>query len=161
MAKRATISDVAREAGVAKSSVPAVPSNREGVGNAARAWIPEVCERPNYRPSGPTRHRIARAAGIHVAAGMGRMQRTYGLLLAVGLLVTSGAEAIAAQARDDRHTLWYLSPAQLWVEALPVGNGRLRRATLTSERGEPVLVRYGDRVREYATRPGQRPVIRP
>jgi alpha-L-fucosidase 2 len=40
-------------------------------------------------------------------------------------------------------------------------NGRLEQATLVSERDEPVRVRYGDRVREYSTRPGERIVIRP
>jgi alpha-L-fucosidase 2 len=40
-------------------------------------------------------------------------------------------------------------------------DGRLEQATLVSERGEPVRVRYGDRVQEYSTRPGERIVIRP
>ena len=31
----------------------------------------------------------------------------------------------AAQTGGDRYRLWYATPAQLWVEALPVGNGRL------------------------------------
>lgn len=40
-------------------------------------------------------------------------------------------------------------------------DGRLEQATLISERGEPVRVRYGDRVREYRTQPGERIVVRP
>jgi alpha-L-fucosidase 2 len=40
-------------------------------------------------------------------------------------------------------------------------DGRLQQATLLSERGEPVRVRYGDRVREYRPRAGERIVIRP
>jgi alpha-L-fucosidase 2 len=40
-------------------------------------------------------------------------------------------------------------------------NGRLRQATLVSHQGNPVRVRYGERVREYQTRPGQRIVFRP
>lgn len=40
-------------------------------------------------------------------------------------------------------------------------DGRLERATLVSERGEPVSVRYGDRVREYRPRPGEQIVIEP
>src|ERR1041384_1257976 len=42
-------------------------------------------------------------------------------LLWAALLVTG-----AAWAQDSRTlTLWYRQPASLWVEALPVGNGRL------------------------------------
>jgi alpha-L-fucosidase 2 len=40
-------------------------------------------------------------------------------------------------------------------------DGRLQQATLLSERGEPVRVRYGDRVREYRPRAGERLVVRP
>src|SRR3954471_24304600 len=37
-------------------------------------------------------------------------------------LLTALAAALSAQSRL---TLWYRQPAKLWVEALPVGNGRL------------------------------------
>ena len=30
-----------------------------------------------------------------------------------------------SQQTDDTLTLWYDKPAELWVEALPIGNGRL------------------------------------
>ncbi|MBW3629247.1 MAG: glycoside hydrolase family 95 protein, partial [Gemmatimonadetes bacterium] len=40
-------------------------------------------------------------------------------------------------------------------------NGRLAQATLVSERGGAVRVRYADLVREYRTRPGERIVVRP
>jgi alpha-L-fucosidase 2 len=40
-------------------------------------------------------------------------------------------------------------------------DGRLEQATLLSERGEPVRVRYADRVREYRPASGERIVIRP
>jgi alpha-L-fucosidase 2 len=40
-------------------------------------------------------------------------------------------------------------------------DGRLEQAILLSERGEPVRVRHGDRVREYRPRSGERIVIRP
>jgi alpha-L-fucosidase 2 len=39
------------------------------------------------------------------------------------LLVLFGVEAMAVQ--PNRHLLWYDQPARLWVEALPLGNGRL------------------------------------
>jgi alpha-L-fucosidase 2 len=40
-------------------------------------------------------------------------------------------------------------------------DGRLLEALLTSERGEPVRIRFGDEVREYQTQPGERLSIRP
>lgn len=40
-------------------------------------------------------------------------------------------------------------------------SGKLVRAELFSRNGESVRVRYGDRVREYATKPGERIVFRP
>ena len=40
-------------------------------------------------------------------------------------------------------------------------NGRLVEATLVSERGAPVRVRYGDEVREYPPAAGERIVVRP
>jgi alpha-L-fucosidase 2 len=40
-------------------------------------------------------------------------------------------------------------------------DGRLTRATLVSERGEPVRVRHANGVREYRPRPGQRIVLEP
>jgi alpha-L-fucosidase 2 len=50
-----------------------------------------------------------------------------------GALATAGAAALAAltsgradaQATPDGLTLWYDRPADEWIEALPVGNGRL------------------------------------
>ena len=50
-----------------------------------------------------------------------------------GALATAGAAALAAltsgranaQASPDGLTLWYERPADEWIEALPVGNGRL------------------------------------
>jgi LacI family transcriptional regulator len=49
---RATINDVAREAGVSKSSVSAVMNGRPGVSPPTRARVLEVMSRLNYRPSG-------------------------------------------------------------------------------------------------------------
>lgn len=43
------------------------------------------------------------------------------LVLVVSLLASSAA----AQVRDPALTLWYDQPARQWVEALPIGNGRL------------------------------------
>jgi alpha-L-fucosidase 2 len=41
------------------------------------------------------------------------------------------------------------------------GQGRLVQATLLSRLGNPVRVRYGDVVREYRPKPGERIVVRP
>ena len=43
-----------------------------------------------------------------------------GLMCALVLAVSAGADAA-----PDNLTLWYEQPAAQWVEALPVGNGRL------------------------------------
>lgn len=43
-------------------------------------------------------------------------------LAVLALLASFSGPAAAAQ---DALTLWYKQPAKLWVEALPVGNGRL------------------------------------
>jgi alpha-L-fucosidase 2 len=34
-------------------------------------------------------------------------------------------ESMPAQSPASPLTLWYLSPAQMWEDALPVGNGRI------------------------------------
>src|SRR5678815_3716991 len=41
-----------------------------------------------------------------------------------GVLALCALAAASAQAQDAL-SLWYRKPAQLWVEALPVGNGRM------------------------------------
>jgi alpha-L-fucosidase 2 len=47
------------------------------------------------------------------------------ILLVIVLMVgLSGARALAATAADGL-VLWYTKPAEKWVEALPIGNGRL------------------------------------
>ena len=48
-------------------------------------------------------------------------------LLAIGLWLTvlSAAAQDAAAQDDNIHRLWYDTPAKIWLEALPVGNGRL------------------------------------
>src|ERR1700740_1422513 len=43
--------------------------------------------------------------------------------LAAGLALPATGAARVEPARPDR--LWYRQPAQKWVEALPVGNGRI------------------------------------
>ncbi|HEX6071087.1 MAG TPA: glycoside hydrolase family 95 protein, partial [Longimicrobiaceae bacterium] len=45
--------------------------------------------------------------------------------LSAVLLLLSGADAGEAQQRGDDLILWYPTQARAWVEALPVGNGRL------------------------------------
>ncbi|WP_442679671.1 glycoside hydrolase family 95 protein [Sphingomonas sp. ASY06-1R] len=46
-----------------------------------------------------------------------------GSVAVAGLACSSGA--IGQSNRDHPHRLWYRQPADAWVEALPVGNGRL------------------------------------
>ncbi|GAA4986652.1 alpha-L-fucosidase 2 [Nonomuraea thailandensis] len=51
-----------------------------------------------------------------------------GLGAAAGSLIVSGADALPAWADDEQAaplTLWYTRPAEVWLEALPVGCGRL------------------------------------
>lgn len=47
--------------------------------------------------------------------------------MAIGSLPLTGARAAAASRKREAHalTLWYRQPAKKWVEALPVGNGRI------------------------------------
>ncbi|MCP4641485.1 MAG: glycoside hydrolase family 95 protein, partial [bacterium] len=40
-------------------------------------------------------------------------------LVMTGCLTANGADAV------PRNTLWYASPADAWIEAMPIGNGRL------------------------------------
>ena len=51
------------------------------------------------------------------------MIRRISLVLASFLVLA--ASGGAAQAPDPAHVLWYDAPARQWVEALPLGNGRL------------------------------------
>ncbi|GAC1515881.1 MAG: glycoside hydrolase family 95 protein [Gemmatimonadaceae bacterium] len=43
----------------------------------------------------------------------------------LAMVVAVGARSGSGQQADRRLTLWYSTPARQWVEALPVGNGRL------------------------------------
>jgi DNA-binding LacI/PurR family transcriptional regulator len=70
MAERATIDDVAREAGVSKASVSAVLNEKPGVSASTRAHVLDVMARLNYRPSalasGRRASRGGRALGLVV-----------------------------------------------------------------------------------------------
>src|SRR5688572_7477379 len=44
--------------------------------------------------------------------------------VAAGALSRTNA-AVAAPGKNDQLTLWYAQPARQWVEALPIGNGRI------------------------------------
>ena len=59
--------------------------------------------------SGPMRNRISRARFNALLAG----------------LATARFTSDAAGPPDEPLSLWYRKPAAQWVEALPVGNGRL------------------------------------
>jgi alpha-L-fucosidase 2 len=57
-----------------------------------------------------------------------------GTAAAAGLSLAPGLRAEAAAPDDDR--LWYLQPAARWVEALPVGNGRIGAMVFGGVSGE-------------------------
>lgn len=60
MSKRPTIDDVARLAGVSKSTVSAVINGGGAISEATRARVAGVIEQLNYRPSSRARHRKTR-----------------------------------------------------------------------------------------------------
>ncbi len=47
------------------------------------------------------------------------------LPLLAGLLTFSGLSRVSAAEAPGPLTLWYTKPAQVWTEALPIGNGRI------------------------------------
>jgi alpha-L-fucosidase 2 len=47
------------------------------------------------------------------------MKRTLGILILLGIIIKGSSQ------NDSLLRLWYEQPAKVWVEALPVGNGRL------------------------------------
>jgi alpha-L-fucosidase 2 len=53
------------------------------------------------------------------------MRRQVSVLLAVALTATLAPAGLGAQTSRSWLTLWYERPATEWLEALPVGNGRL------------------------------------
>src|SRR4051812_20122276 len=53
------------------------------------------------------------------------MKGVSGTLLAGGLALAMTAATGATARAESPPTLWYPRPAQKWVEALPIGNGRL------------------------------------
>jgi len=59
------------------------------------------------RPKGPSRRSVLYGAGAGLAAGL------------------CGSPSLAADGAPGEDLIWYASPAEAWVEALPVGNGRL------------------------------------
>ncbi|MDB4905452.1 MAG: regulatory protein LacI [Gemmatimonadetes bacterium] len=67
--ERATITDVAREAGVSKASVSAVMNEKPGVSEQTRAHVLAVMSRLNYRPARPA------------ARGGTRARRSLGLVI--------------------------------------------------------------------------------
>jgi alpha-L-fucosidase 2 len=70
----------------------------------------------------PTRREVLKA-GIATAASLG-----LGPVFAAAGAGEGGAAGVGAAAQDEQRsdlTLWYRQPASRWVEALPVGNGRL------------------------------------
>jgi alpha-L-fucosidase 2 len=48
-----------------------------------------------------------------------------GLLAGAAALVPAAGARATTRTRTSDHTLWYRAPAEQWVEALPVGNGRI------------------------------------
>jgi alpha-L-fucosidase 2 len=53
-------------------------------------------------------------------------------IIAVGIALLAGRQAFASPAT----TLWYQSPARVWTEALPVGNGRIGAMVFGDTRSE-------------------------
>lgn len=70
-----------------------------------------------------SRHEMRR---IRLARFAGRSDRRSGrVIFALGAALASIPSVATAQSAADELTLWYPTPARQWVEALPVGNGRL------------------------------------
>src|SRR5512140_1079086 len=53
------------------------------------------------------------------------MRKQVQAVLTIALIATLAPAELRAQAGGRRLTLWYDRPATEWLEALPVGNGRL------------------------------------
>ena len=70
---------------------------------------------------------MGKAGHQHINAGRRRVLGTLGLAAAAtGMPGLAGATVVArADGDKDKLALWYERPARQWVEALPVGNGRL------------------------------------
>lgn len=61
--RKPTISDVARQAGVSKSTVSAVLNNKAGVADATRRLVASAIEKLEYRPTPSARRSFQRTAG--------------------------------------------------------------------------------------------------
>ena len=56
---------------------------------------------------------------------LNRREAIAALSAGASLVAVPSADAAPEAGRTADHTLWYAQPAQSWVEALPIGNGRL------------------------------------
>ena len=104
MSDRATITDVAREAGVSKASVSAVINERPGVSDATRAHVIAVMARLAYRPRGAMvgsrGGRRRRALGLVIK----EMDNPYYMEIASGALATGrahGFSVLVASSEGD------------------------------------------------------------
>jgi LacI family transcriptional regulator len=86
MAGRPTIIDVAREANVSPASVSAVLNDKEGIGNATRARILEVCQRLNYRPNTLARLRSHDTVQRSIGLVIKELENPYFFEVAAGAL---------------------------------------------------------------------------
>lgn len=84
MADRATIDDVAREAGVSKASVSAVLNEKPGVSAATRERVLGVMARLNYRPAQHARGRRAAPRGRALGLIIKELDNPYYSEVAVG-----------------------------------------------------------------------------
>lgn len=88
---RPTINDVAREAGVSKSSVSAVLNAKPGVSAATRAHVRDVMARLDYRPAGLMAGRRARRAGRALGLVIKEIDNPYYTEVASGVIAEARA----------------------------------------------------------------------
>ena len=87
-----------------------------------------------------------------------RSIRVLSPILTVVAVLACGHTALAA---DNANTLWYPRAAEKWVEALPVGNGRLGRDGLRRRRHERLQLNEDNVWAGCTVRPGQPGGVRP
>ena len=115
MSKRATITDVAREAGVSKASVSAVINDKPGVSEQTRARVLGVMTRLRYRPERSAAARRASPDRRSLGLVIKEMDNPYYMEIASGALAAgreSGYTVVVASSEGDyeaeRHAIQVL-----------------------------------------------------
>ena len=101
---RPTIDDVAREAGVAKSTVSAVLNGKSGVGDATRARITAIIERLGYRPGVAAAVRRPARDGATIGLVIKEIDNPYYLEIAAAAIAegrTQHATVLVASSEGD------------------------------------------------------------